>query len=154
MEVHLASQLHHRQPTQITRNKWFNSIATWLLKPKLAGVRPFLQARSRSWTGANLWIDRSGGHSGTLDLRIANHTRLPHDQCCLLEQRRIYQNRINRWACPSNLKCWYNSKKTMQNKLEMEFVWSNLIRVVGWHWQRRIHLGYRYPRESLLTCRG
>ena len=154
MDVHLVTQLHHKQPTQITRNKCFNLIVTWLLKPILAGARPYLQARSRSWTGANPWIDRSGGHSGTWDLRIANPARLPHDQRCLLEQRHICQNRIYRWACPSNLTCWYNSKKPMQNKLKMEFVWSNLIRVIGWHWQSRIYLGYRYPRKSLLTCWG
>ena len=43
VQVHLATRLHHRQPTQVPRNQWFNSNVTWLLKPKLAGVRPYLQ---------------------------------------------------------------------------------------------------------------
>ena len=77
----------------------------------------------------------------------------PHDQRFLLEQGRIYQNRIYGWICPSNLTCWYYSQKMMQNKLKMEFACSNLKRVVAWEGQRRINLGCRYPRKYLLTCR-
>ena len=150
VRVHLATGLLHKQPKQITRNRWFNSNVTWLLKPKLAGVRPYLQVElERSSKSIHLVVIEELGISGLLVQRAYHMTNAVSKN----RPGRIYQNRIYGWACPSDLKCWYYSQKMMQNKLKMEFVWSNLNRVVSWDGQRRINLGCRYPHKSLLTCR-
>ena len=54
VEVHLATQLLHRHPTQTTRNKRFNSNVA-RLRPNLEGGKPvsYLQAGSRSSTEEN-----------------------------------------------------------------------------------------------------
>ena len=54
VEVHLATQLLHRHPTQTTRNKWFNSNVA-RLRPNLEGGKPvsYLKAGSRSSTEEN-----------------------------------------------------------------------------------------------------
>ena len=72
----------------------------------------------------------------------------PHDQRCLLEQGRIYQNSIYGRIFPSNLTCWDITPKKWCKKKKKEFACPNLKRVVAWDGQRRINLGCRYPHAS------
>ena len=150
VQVHLATRLLHKQPTQITRKKWFNSNVSWLLKPKLVGGRPYLQVElERRSKSIHLVVIEELGISGLLVQRAHHMTNAAS------KNRGVFTNEYDEYMnMPFKSEVSILLQKNDTKKLKIEFVWPNLKRVVAWDGQRRINLGCRYPRKSLLTCRG